>query len=186
MAINVENINTGGAIVKIGATTALNTVDADGFVIGLATGVDVGATTGGVKIAYSYETQDIYCDQHLAAVETAIISETATVEFEMLESDSDNLRYAIGLYESSDDASDKKTSVGGKTIPQYYALELTIPDNDAPSARNVVWTFFKTRSQGFESNFERENPTTIKVTFTAYANTSFASGHQLFSINEDI
>lgn len=183
MAITVTNINTGGALVTIGGTVA--PVDGDGFYIGTTGGTDVGATTGGVKINYSYDVQDIYCDQSLAPIESAITNESATIEFEMLETASANLRYAISQYVSQDDASDAKTGVGGIATISYVPLKLEITDNDN-TARKVTWTFFKCRPQGLETNFERENPTTISVTFQAYADTTHASGHQLFSINEDL
>ena len=184
MAINVENINTGGARVSVGARTNLNSAD-NGHVSGLTSSTDLGATTGGVKITYTYETQDIYCDQNLAPIETAVISESATIEFEMLESDSENLRYVIDLYESYDSAGSKLTSVGGKSTITYYALVLEIADNDNTD-RDVTWTFFKVRSQGLETNYERENPTTVKVTFIAYADVTYSSGYQLFSIKEEL
>jgi len=184
MAINTENINTGGARVSIGARTNLNVAE-NSHVSGLTSSTDLGATTGGVKITYTYETQDIFCDQHLAPIETAVISESATIEFEMLETDSENLRYIIDLYQSYDSSNAKLTSVGGQTSITYYALVLEIADNDN-NDRDVTWTFFKVRSQGIETNYERENPTTAKVTFIAYADTSYSSGYQLFSIKEEL
>jgi len=184
MAIQTENINTGGARVSIGATTALN-APVSGHVSGLSVSTDLGATTGGVKISYTYETQDIFCDQFLAPIESAVISESATIEFEMLESDSANLRYALDLYESYDTASEMITSVGGKTNIQYYSLVLEIADND-DNSRDTTWTFFKVRSQGVETNFERDKATTVKVTFIAYADTTYTSGFQLFSIKEEL
>ena len=184
MAIETQNINTGGARVSIGARSALNTA-VNGHVSGLSSSTDLGATTGGVKITYTYETQDIYCDQNLAPIETAVISESATVEFEMLESDSANLRYALNLYNSYDSSSALVTSVGGQSALTYYALVLEIADNDELT-RDVTWTFFKVRSQGLETNYEREKPTTVKVTFIAYADTSYSSGYQLFSIKEEL
>lgn len=184
MAINTENINTGGARVSVGARGNLN-APSNGHVSGLSSSTDLGATTGGVKISYTYETLDIYCDQFLAPVESAVISEQATIEFEMLESDSANLRYALDLYEAYDDSDAMITSVGGKSAITYYALVLEIADNDNTD-RDVTWTFFKVRSQGVETNYEREKATTVKVTFTAYADTSYTSGYQLFSIKEEL
>ena len=184
MAINVENINTGGARVSIGLPASLNAPDGN-HISGLSTSTDLGATSGGVKISYTYETLDIFCDQHLAPIESAVISEQATIEFEMLESDSANLRYALNLYESTDDADSMITSVGGKTAITYYALVLEIADNDH-NDRDVTWTFFKVRAHGVETNYEREKATTVKVTFTAYADTSYTSGYQLFSIKEEL
>jgi len=184
MAINTENINTGGARVSIGARGNLN-APVSGHISGLTSSTDLGATTGGVKIAYTYETQDIYCDQFLAPIESAVISESATIEFEMLESDSDNLRYALNLYESNDTSASKITSVGGKSAITYYALVLEIADNDNTD-RDVIWTFFKVRANGIETNYEREKATTVKVTFTAYADSSYSSGYQLFSIKEEL
>ena len=184
MSINTENINTGGARVSIGSTGNLNAA-VNGHVSGLSSSTDLGATTGGVKISYTYETQDIFCDQHLAPIESAVISESATIEFEMLESDSANLRYAMDLYESSDSSDALVTSVGGKTTITYYALVLEIADNDNTD-RDVTWTFFKVRSKGIETNYEREKATTVKVTFIAYADTTYNSGYQLFSIKEEL
>jgi len=183
MAINVSNINTGGATVTIGGT--VNSEDGDGYYIGTSGGTNVGCTQGGVSISYSYEVSDIYCDQTLAPVESAIINETAEIEMELLESNSENLRYALSQYVSSDDASDKKTGVGGITTVNYQPIMLEINDNDDTS-KKTTWTFFRTRPNGPEINFERENPTAISVTFQAYADTTHTSGHQLFSVNEQV
>lgn len=182
MAITVTNINTGGAVVTIGGT--VNSVDPDGFYIGTSGGTDVGCTNGGVTVSYSFETRDIYCDQVTAPVETAIINETATIAFDMLESDADNLAIALQQCTTTTDAGvANKIGVGGLITVNFTPLMLEITNNDDTSLK-TTWTFFKTLSGGMESSFERENPTAITVTFTAYADTSHASGHQLFSVNE--
>ncbi len=182
MPITVTNINTGGAVVTLGGVVA--SADSDGFYIGTTGGTDVGCTDGGVTVSYSFETRDIFCDQIIAPVETAIINETATIAFDMLESDADNLQLAIQqcLY-TIDAGVANKIGVGGITAVNFAALMLVIKDNDDASL-TTTWTFFKTISGGIETNFERENPTGITVTFTAYADTTHASGHQLFSVNE--
>jgi len=182
MAITVTNINTAGAVVTLGGT--VNAVDTDGFYIGTTSGVDVGCTSGGVTVAYSFETRDIYCDQITAPVETAIINETATVKFDMLESDADNLAIAIQQCATTTDVGvANKIGVGGIIVVNFTPLQLVIKNNDDASLE-TTWTFFKTLSGGMETNFERDNPTGVTVTFTAYADTSHASGHQLFSVNE--
>jgi len=182
MAITTTNINTAGAEVTIGGT--VNSVDGDGYYVGTTGGTDVGCTTGGVTVSYSFETRDIYCDQVTAPVETAIINETATIKFDMLESDADNLAIAIQQCTTTTDAGvANKIGVGGLVTITFVPLMLEILDNDDTSL-TTTWTFFKTISGGIETNFERENPTGVSVTFTAYADTSHASGHQLFSVNE--
>jgi len=181
MAITVTNINTAGAVVTLGGT--VNAVDVDGFYIGTTSGVDVGCTSGGVTVAYSFETRDIYCDQITAPVETAIINETATVNFDMLESDADNLAIAIQQCTTDSSVSANKIGVGGIIAVNFTPLQLVIKNNDDASLE-TTWTFFKTLSGGMETNFERDNPTGVTVTFTAYADTSHASGHQSFSVNE--
>jgi hypothetical protein len=182
MAITVTNINTAGAEVTLGGT--VETVDVDGFYIGTTGGTNVGCTNGGVTVAYSFETKDIYCDQVTAPVETAIINETASIKFNMLESDADNLQIAIQQCVYSQDVGvANKIGVGGIVTVNFTPLMLVIKDNDDQSLE-TTWTFFKTISKGIETNFERENPTGISVTFTAYADTSHASGHQLFDVNE--
>ncbi len=182
MAITVTNINTAGAIVTLGGT--VNSVDVDGFYIGTTSGVDVGCTEGGVTVVYSFETRDIFCDQVTAPVETAIINETATINFNMLESEADNLAIAIQQCTTTTDAGvANKIGVGGIIIINFTPLMLVIKDNDN-AALETTWTFYKTLSGGMETNFERENPTGVTVTFTAYADTDHASGHQLFSVNE--
>lgn len=182
MAITTTNINTKGADVTIGGT--VNTVDVDGFYIGTTSGTNVGCTSGGVTVAYSFETRDIFCDQVTAPVETAVINETATIKFDMLESDADNLAIAIQqCTETTDAGVANKIGVGGIESVSFTPLMLEITDNDN-TALKTTWTFFKTITGGMETNFERENPTSVAVTFTAYADTSHASGHQLFSVNE--
>ena len=182
MAITTTNINTGGATVTIGGT--VNSVDVDGFYIGTSGGTDVGCTNGGVTVVYSFETRDIYCDQVTAPVETAVINETATIKFDMLESDADNLAIAIQQGTSTTDAGvANKIGVGGLVTVNFTPLQLEITDNDDTSLI-TTWTFFKTITGGMETNFERDNPTGVTVTFTAYADTDHASGHQLFSVNE--
>jgi len=178
--ITTTNINTGGATVTAGGT--VEAVDVDGYYIGTTGGTDVGCTQGGVRISYSFETNDIFCDQVLAPVETAVVSESATVEFAMLESDSDNLQYAIQQYTSTAAVGANKIGVGGITTLAFVPIQLEITDNDG--AFVTTWTFFKCVSQGLELNFERDNPSVIDVSFKAYADSSHASGHQLFSVNE--
>jgi hypothetical protein len=180
MAINTNNINTGGAVVTVGGT--VNAVDGDGFYIGTSGGTDVGCTTGGSRVSYSFETNDIFCDQTLAAVETAITSESATVEFSMLESDATNLQIAIQQYVSKSTASANKIGVGGITSITFVPVMLEVDDND--TGLTTTWTFFKCVSQGLEINFERENPTAVDVSFKVYSDTSHASGHQMFDVNE--
>ena len=182
MAITTTNINTKGATVTVGGN--VNSVDGDGFYIGTTGGTDVGCTSGGVTVVYSFETRDIFCDQVTAPVETAVINETATVKFDMLESDADNLQIAIQQRSYTQDAGvANKIGVGGIESISFTPLMLEITDNDDTSLV-TTWTFFKTISGGMETNFERENPTAVSVTFTAYADTTHASGHQLFSVNE--
>jgi hypothetical protein len=181
VAITVTNINTGGAQVIIGGV--VNAADGDGFYIGLASGGNnIGATTGGVTITYTVDITEIFADQTLPPVDVALTSETATIEFDMLESNVPHIKEAVtqNTYDSS--ASANKLAAGGITTVNFVPLVLEITDND--TGLLTTWTFFKTLPGGFESNFERENPTTVGVTFTAYADTTHASGHQLFSVNE--
>ena len=183
MAIDTTRINTGGAVVTIGGT--VNAADLDGFYVGTTGGTDVGCTTGGVSVNYSFEKNDIFCDQTLAAVESSITSETAEVTFSMLETDAENLQLAIQqAIRTTNLGVDDKVGVGGITSITYVPLMLEISDNDTGNL--ITWTFYRVLSNGIEINFERENPTQINVTFTAYADTSHAVGHQLFSVNYDI
>ena len=183
MAITTTNINTKGADVTVGGT--VNSVDGDGYYIGTTSGTNVGCTQGGVTVAYSFETRDIFCDQTIPPVESSIISESATVSFDMLESDADNLKLAIQQCAyNADPGVANKIGVGGLTAITYVALMLEIEDND--TGNNTTWTFFRCLSGGIETNFERDNPTAVTVTFTAYADTTHASGHQLFSVQEDL
>lgn len=180
MAITVANINTGGADVTVGGT--VNSVDGDGFFIGTTSGTDIGATTGGVTITYTVDITEIFADQTLPPVDVAISSETATIEFDMLESDAENLKEAVSQNVWSTSGSANKLAAGGLSTVSFVPLMLEITDND--TGYLTTWTFFKTLPGGFELNFERENPTTAGVTFTAYADTTHVSGHQLFSVNE--
>ena len=181
MSINVNNINTGGAVITIGGT--VNAVDVDGYYWGTVSGTDLGCTTGGISVAYSYEKTDIFCDQTLAAVETAITSETCEITVSLLETAIEKLQYAIG--NATVDLSPgvaNKLAVGGLTTLTYQPLKLEITDSD--TALLITWTFFKVLSNGIDINFERDNPTQGDVTFTVYADTTHAAGHQLFSIYE--
>ena len=184
MAIDTSNINTKGAVVTIGGTV-LNAPDADGFYWDTISGVDLGCTQGGVTVSYSFEKNDIFCDQTLAAVASSIISETAEVSFNMLESDVEHLQYAIQQMSYLETVGvDKKIAVGGVTAINYVPLKLEVADQDTGNL--TVWTFFKVLTGGIEINFERDNATQVQVTFTAYAETSYPAGSQLFSIREDI
>jgi hypothetical protein len=180
MAITTANINTGGAVVTVGGT--VNTADVDGYYVGTSGGTDVGCTTGGVSVKYTFETSDIFCDQILAPVDVAITSEAATIDFEMLESEATNLALAIQQCVTKNSVSANKIGIGGITNITFIPLKLEVTDNDTNLL--TTWTFFKCTSGGLETNFERQNPTTVKVTFTAYADTTHASGHQLFSVNQ--
>jgi hypothetical protein len=184
MPIDVSKINTGGAVVTIGGSI-LNNPDADGYYWGTVSGLDVGCTTGGVTVSYSFEKQDIFCDQTLAAVESSIISEKAEVKMSMLETDAAKLRYAIQqcTYMTTAGVA-SKIGVGGVTALAFVPLKLEITENDTSNL--ITWTFYKVLTGGIEINFERDNPTKCDVTFTAYADTTHAAGHQLFSVHEDL
>lgn len=182
MAITTTNINTGGAVVKVGGT--IGSVNVDGFYPMDVAGTDVGCTTGGVTVTYTIETNDIYCDQITAPVETSITGETATVEFEMLESDAQNIDLVLGNQAVAvDGASVYWVGIGGSLSIQYLPLELTITDND--TGYLTTWLFYRTMAGGIETNFERENPTAVGVTFTAFADSAHASGKQLFQIAQN-
>ena len=184
--IDTTNINTKGAVVTVaGVAVSATSPDGDGFYWGTISGHDIGCTVGGVQVSYTYETQDIFCDQSLAAVETAIISEAAEVTFSMLETDVENLQYALQTATYLENANvDQKIGVGGSTLLVYIPLKLEIADNDTENL--TTWTFHRCLANGFNINFERENPSQADVTFTAYAKTAYTVGHQLFSIHADI
>ena len=179
MAITTTNINTGGAVVKVSGTVASDPVDTSWWDV--SGGTDIGCTTGGVSVTYTIETSDIYCDQVTAPVETAITGETATVEFDMLESNAQNIGIVLGNQASEEDATDAYyVGVGGSTSITFMPLELLITDND--TGYLTKWLFFRTVAGGIEASFERETPTAVGVTFTAYADADHASGRQLFQI----
>ena len=186
MAVDTGNINTKGAVVTIGGVIPIATnPDGDGYYWGSVSGTDVGCTSGGVTVSYSFEKNDIFCDQNLAAVTSSIISETAEVSFNMLESDAENLAYAIQqCVTDTTPATEYKIGVGGITAITYVLLKLEIADDTTGNL--TTWTFYKVLSNGLEINFERDNPTQVTVTFTAYADTTHAEGHQLFSVHEDL
>ena len=182
MSIDITNINTKGAVVTIGGNIE-NNPDGDGYYWGTVSGIDLGCTTGGVRVRYNFEKSDIFCDQTLAAVDSAIIEETAEVELSMLETNAAKLQYAIQQCNFNSSASEAKIGVGGITAITFVPLKLEVPDDDNNSLL-TTWTFFKVLSNGIELNFERDNPTQCNVTFTAYANTDHAAGHQLFSVHQ--
>jgi hypothetical protein len=176
MAVTTANIRTGGAVVTVGGTVA--SVDSDGFYIGTTSGTDIGCTTGGVAVSYTFETSDIFCDQLLSPVDVAITGESATIEFEMLETDLDNLEMALSQVVTDTG----KIGVGGIRTLAFTPVMLKVSDNK-DETKETTWTFYRCKPGGFATTFSRENPTSVKVTFTAYADTTHASGHQLFSIN---
>jgi len=178
--ITTANINTGGAEIYVGGT--VTAVDGDGYYIGTSGGTDVGATTGGCSVSYTFETSDIFCDQVLSPIDVAITSESATVEFEMLETSATNLELAISQCVSKTNGDDEKIGVGGIRTLSYVPLKLVIPDS-SDATYETTWTFYKCVPGGFSTSFNRDTPSTVKLTFTAYADTTHASGHQLFSIN---
>lgn len=186
MSIDISNINTKGAVVTIGGVPVLATnPDADGYYWGTVSGVDAGCTSGGVKVKYNYEKKDIFCDQSLAAVESSIIGESAEVSFNMLESDVTHLKLAIQqCVETLTPGTSDKLAVGGITAITYVPLKLEVADND--TGKLTTWTFHKVLSNGIEINFDRDKVTEVVVTFTAYAETAYAVGHQLFSVHEDL
>ena len=182
MAITSTNINTGGAVVKLGGTVDA-VANADGFFDMDTPGTDVGCTNGGVTVTYTIETSDIFCDQTLPPVAVAVTGEKATIEFSMLESTAENLKLVLSSQASSKDAATAFwAGVGGSTTISFLPLELVITDND--TGYLTTWTFFKCISGGITANFERENPTAFGVTFTAYADTTHASGKQLFEVKQ--
>lgn len=184
MAITTTNIQTGGAVVRLGGTVDADSGNADWFDVS-PQGTDVGCTTGGITVTYSLETSDIFCDQLAAPVDVAITGETATIEFSMLESTAQNLKLAMGDFATSEDEAGVAywVGVGGMNRISFQPLELEIVDSDTGFL--TTWSFFRTLAQGIETNFERENPTAFGVTFTAYAATSHASGKQLFQVRQN-
>lgn len=183
MGITTTNINTKGAVVTIGGT--VSAADGDGYYWNTVSGVDIGCTKDGVKVQYNFEKTDIFCDQTLAAVSSSITSETATITFSMLESNVEKLQYAIQQCVFASDASEAKVGVGGVTAITFVPLKLEIPDAD--TGYLTTWTFYKVLSAGIdEINFERATPTQVNVTFTAYADTTHAAGHQLFSVHQSL
>lgn len=184
MAITSSNINTGGAVVLLGGTVSSST-NADGFYDMQTSGTDVGCTSGGVTVTYTRETSDIFCDQVTSPVSVSLTGETATIEFDALESTAENIELMMdsNMVESVDGTSAYFVSAGGNTTVTFQPLQLKITDND--TGYLTYYTFFRTIAGGFEANFERENPTTLGVTFTAYADTSHAAGKQLFQIAQN-
>lgn len=183
MGVTATNINTGGAVVKVGGRVNAS-ANADGYYDMDILGTDVGCTTGGVTVTYSIETSDIFCDQATPPVSTSITGETATVEFSMLESTAQNLKLVLSGQASSVDAvSGYYVGVGGVKTITFEPLQLIITDND--TSYLTTWTFFRCMSGGIDANFERENPTAFGITFTAYTETSHASGKQLFQVKQN-
>jgi hypothetical protein len=183
MAISSTNINTGGAVVYVGGTVS-SSANTDGYYDMQVSGTDVGCTQGGVTVTYSMETSDIFCDQTTAPVKSSVTGETATVEFEMLESEAENIKLIMGSMATSEDGSSTYwVGVGGITTLSYVPVQLKVTDND--TSYLTYWTFFKCLAGGFEINFERENPTAVSVTMTAYADTTHSSGKQLFQIGQN-
>jgi hypothetical protein len=183
MSVTATNINTGGAVVKVGGRVNASP-NADGYYDMDVLGTDVGCTTGGVTVTYTIETSDIFCDQATPPVSVSITGETATVEFSMLESTAENLKLVLsGQASSKDAASGYYVGVGGVSTISFEPLQLVITDND--TAYLTTWSFFRCIAGGITANFERENPTAFGITFTAYAETSHASGKQLFQVKQN-
>jgi len=182
--ITTNNINVGGAEVRVGGTVIADVGNASWFDVSPA-GTDIGCTEGGVTVTYSLETSDIFCDQVTVPVDVAITGETATVEFSMLESTAENMKLVLGSFAQSEDEGGVAywLAVGGINTITYQPLELEIIDND--SGFLTTWTFFRTVSGGIDANFERENPTAFGVTFTSYADTTHSSGKQLFQVRQN-
>lgn len=184
MAITTTNIQTGGAVVRLGGTVDADGGNSDWFDVS-PQGTDIGCTSGGLTVTYALETSDIFCDQLTAPVDTAITGETATIEFSMLESTAENLKLVMGNFATSEDESGVAywVGVGGSGLISFQALELEITDND--TGYLTTWTFFRTFASGIDTNFERENPTAFGVSFTTYADTDHSSGKQLFQVRQN-
>jgi hypothetical protein len=184
MAITTTNIQTGGAVVYVGGTVSAST-NTDGFYDMSATGTDVGCTSGGVTLTYTRDTSDIFCDQVTAPVSTSLTGETVTIEFDALESTAENIEILMNasMTESADGTTAYWLGVGGNTTITFQPAQLKITDNN--TSYLTYYTFFKTLAGGFEANFERENPTAIGVTLTAYSDTTHATGLQLFEIQQN-
>jgi hypothetical protein len=184
MAITTANIQTGGAVVLVGGTVS-SSANVDGFYDMSASGTDVGCTTGGVTLTYTRDTGDIFCDQVTSPVSVSLNQETATVEFDALESTAQNIERLMNaaMVTSTDGTGSYWVGVGGNNTISFQPAQLKITDND--TSYLTYYTFFKTVAGGFEANFERENPTAIGVTLTAYADTSHATGKQLFEIKQN-
>jgi len=184
MAITTTNIQTGGAVVLVGGTVSSST-NADGFYNMSANGTDVGCTTGGVTLTYTRDTGDIFCDQVTSPVSTSLNQETATIEFDALESTAQNIELLMNtnMVTSTDGTSSYWVGIGGNNIVAFQPAQLKITDNN--TSYLTYYTFFKTLAGGFTENFERENPSTLGITLTAYADTTHATGKQLFEIQQN-
>lgn len=186
MSIDVQNINTSGAVVTIGGVIPFDqNPDADDVYWGSVSGVEVGCTTGGVQVSYKVDRQDIFCDQTLPPVDASITGETCEITFNMLETDAAHLKLALsqGSYVTNTNV-DAKISVGGNKIVNFVLLKLEVPDNDTGNL--TTWTFFRVYSESMQINFDRDKPSQVQVKFTAYADTSHPEGKQLFSVHEDL
>ena len=183
MAITTTNIQTGGAVVFVGGTVSSST-NTDGFYDMQSSGTDVGCTTGGVTLTYTRDTGDIFCDQVTSPVSVSLNQETATIEFDALESTAENIELLMNssMVTSTDGVGAYWVGIGGMNTVAFQPAQLKITDND--TSYLTYYTFFKTVAGGFEENFERENPSAIGVTLTAYADTTHGTGKQLFEIEQ--
>lgn len=172
MALTVSKI-------RLGAPTS--------FLLGV---YDMGVTEGGVTVTYTPKDSPVMCDQYLSAVTVFRVEETATIEAGFLQTTMAGLSQAFGDYGNGDVVtvvgapSTDTFYVGGRQNISTSTCDLTIPKNDGTANNILVHVNKIYAGKETKMNFQRDKPTTYKVTLDALADPTQVVGKQLFYMVE--
>lgn len=141
-------------------------------------GVDLGATEGGVKISYEPEFYEKEADQYLGPVGVVKTKERMKIEMVLAESSLANLAYAFGYPTTA--VSGQTLSIGGNATVTERTLYI---NSNAVSGGSAKWTFHKVVVIGAtEVSLLKKDKTALKVTFTVLQDTSKSANQQFYSV----
>jgi hypothetical protein len=143
-------------------------------------GTSVGGTSGGVNVAKSTTTYEIYIDQLTTPVRSYPVKEDFTVKTNISEATLQNL--AIVWNVPASQITGNTMTVGVSTGVLEHKLTIT---GVAPNGKTRIIQIFRAVSvQASEHGYFKDKETLYPVTFTCLADTTRAPGNEFCTIYE--
>lgn len=173
MAVNAQNIIVGAGVMYVAPYgTADNAVESALY--------DVGATQGGVELAYEPEFLDIEVDQAFGIIDKRKIRESATLTTQMAEATLNNLLLAWGLPAAR--LVNGTLSFGEAEVTQADARTVYIVGK-GPNGQKRIAKIWKAVARGNASvAFRKDEVTILNVEFEILADTTKPAGQQMGQI----